>query len=161
MTVAIIGSGKMGSGFARLLASKGFDIAIGNKNPEKAVALAKEIGAKVKGGSVKDAVSQADVIFLAVKYDDAAEALKAAGDLTNKVVIDISNPIPADFKGLTIGHSTSAAEEIQKLTPGAKVVKAFNTIFASFSQPKAAKAARSRCSSLVMMRRPRQRCQTL
>jgi predicted dinucleotide-binding enzyme len=56
MTVAIIGSGKMGSGFARLLASKGFDIAIGNKNPEKAVALAREIGAGVKGGSERDAV---------------------------------------------------------------------------------------------------------
>jgi predicted dinucleotide-binding enzyme len=49
MTVAIIGSGKMGSGFARLLASKGIDVAVGNKNPDKAVALAKEIGAKVKG----------------------------------------------------------------------------------------------------------------
>jgi predicted dinucleotide-binding enzyme len=130
MTVAIIGSGKMGSGFARLLASKGFDITIGNKNLQKAEALAKEIGAEVKGGSVKDAVSQADVILLAVKYEDASEALKAAGDLTNKTVIDISNPITADFKGLTIGHSTSAAEEIQKVAPGAKVVKAFNTIFA-------------------------------
>jgi 8-hydroxy-5-deazaflavin:NADPH oxidoreductase len=118
------------SGFARLLTSKGFDIAIGNKNPEKAVALAKEIGARAKGSSVKDAASQADVILLAAQYKDAAEALKAAGDLTNKPVIDISNPITADFKGLTIGHSTSAAEEIQKLAPGAKVVKAFNTIFA-------------------------------
>jgi glutamyl-tRNA reductase len=49
MTVLIIGSGKMGSGFARLLASKGFDIAIGNKNPEKAIALAEEIGEKAKG----------------------------------------------------------------------------------------------------------------
>jgi 8-hydroxy-5-deazaflavin:NADPH oxidoreductase len=130
MTVAIIGSGKMGSGFARLLASKGFDITIGNKNPERAVAVANEIGTEVLGGSVKDAVSQADVIFLAVKYEDAAEALKAAGDLTDKVVIDISNPITADFKGLTIGHSTSAAEEFQKLAPRAKVGKAFNTIFA-------------------------------
>jgi predicted dinucleotide-binding enzyme len=83
MTVAIIGSGKMESGFARLFASKGVDVAIGNKNPEKAVALAREIGAKVKGGSVRDAVSQVDVILLAVKYGDSAEALKAAGDLSS------------------------------------------------------------------------------
>ena len=130
MTVAIIGSGKMGGGFARLLASKGIDVAIGHKNPEKAVALAKEVGAKTKGGSVADAVSQADIIIFAVKYEDTAAALNAAGDLTNKVVIDISNPITADYKGLTIGHSTSAAEEIQKLIPNARVLKAFNTIFA-------------------------------
>jgi 8-hydroxy-5-deazaflavin:NADPH oxidoreductase len=121
MTIAIIGSGKMGSGFARLLASKGVDVAIGHKNPEKAAALAAEVGAKTKGGSVKDAVSQADIIIFAVKYEDTAAALNAAGDLTNKVVIDISNPITADYKGLTIGHSTSAAEEIQKLIPNAKI----------------------------------------
>jgi 8-hydroxy-5-deazaflavin:NADPH oxidoreductase len=130
MTIAIIGSGKMGSGFARLLASKGVDVAIGHKNPEKAAALAAEVGTKTKGGSVKDAVSQADIIIFAVKYEDTAAALNAAGDLTNKVAIDISNPITADYKGLTIGHSTSAAEEIQKLIPNAKIVKAFNTIFA-------------------------------
>jgi hypothetical protein len=46
------------------------------------------------------------------------------------VVIDITNPISPDYMSLTIGHSTSAAEEIQKLAPGAIVVKAFNTIFA-------------------------------
>ena len=131
MTVAVIGSGKMGSEFARLLASKGFDVAIGNKKIlKRRWRVAKDIGAKAKGGSTKDAVGQADIIILAVKYEDAGEALKAAGDLTNKVVIDISNPITADFKGLTIGHSTSASDEIQELAPGAKVVKAFNTIFA-------------------------------
>jgi NADPH-dependent F420 reductase len=130
MSIAIIGSGKMGSGFARLLAAKGFEVAIGHKNTEKAVALAEEIGARAKGGSVKEAVSQADLILLAVPYGDAAEALKAAGDLANKIVIDISNPITPDFKGLTVGHSTSAAEEIQRVVPSAKVVKAFNTIFA-------------------------------
>src|SRR5262245_29338610 len=130
MTNAIIGTGKMGSGFARLFASKGMDIAIGHKNLENAEALATEVGVKTKGGSVKDAVSQADIIIFAVKYENMAAALNAAGDLTNKVVIDISNPITADYKGLTIGHSSSAAEEIQKLLPNAKVVKAFNTIFA-------------------------------
>jgi predicted dinucleotide-binding enzyme len=120
----------MGGGIARLLASKGFDVVVGHRTPAKAEALANEIGAGAKGGSVKDAVRQADIVILAVKYEQAADALAAAGDLTNKIVIDISNPITADFKGLTIGHSTSAAEEIQKLVPGAKVVKAFNTIFA-------------------------------
>ena len=55
MTVAIIGSAKMGSGFARLLASKGFDIAIGNINPEKAVALAEEIGARCATSTLKGA----------------------------------------------------------------------------------------------------------
>ncbi len=53
MTVAIIQSAKMGSGFARFLASKGFDIAIGNINPEKAVALAEEIGARCAASMLK------------------------------------------------------------------------------------------------------------
>jgi predicted dinucleotide-binding enzyme len=47
-----------------------------------------------------------------------------------KVVIDITNPLTADYMGLTLGHSTSAAEEIAQAVPGAEVVKAFNTVFA-------------------------------
>jgi predicted dinucleotide-binding enzyme len=93
----------MGSGFARLLAAKGFEVAIGHKNPEKAIALAKEIGAKAKGGSVKEAVNQTDLILLAVAYGDAVEALKAAGDLANKIVIDISNPSHPTSRGLLSG----------------------------------------------------------
>jgi hypothetical protein len=61
---------------------------------------------------------------------DAAGALRAVGDLKGKVVIDITNPLTADYMGLTLGHSTSAAEEIAKAAPGAEVVKAFNTVFA-------------------------------
>jgi predicted dinucleotide-binding enzyme len=71
-----------------------------------------------------------DLIVLATGYADAAGALGAVGNLTGKVVIDITNPLTADYMGLTVGHSTSAAEEIARAVPGAHVVKAFNTLFA-------------------------------
>ena len=57
-------------------------------------------------------------------------ALRGAGKLEGKVVIDITNPLTPDYMGLTLGHDTSAAEEIAKAVPGAEVVKAFNTVFA-------------------------------
>ena len=68
---------------------------------------------------------------MATGYGDAVSALQAVGDLKGKVVIDITNPLTADYMGLTIGHSTSASEEIAKAVPGAEVVKAFNTVFAA------------------------------
>ena len=72
----------------------------------------------------------ADAVVLATGYADAAGALDAVGDLAGKVLIDITNPLTADYMGLTLGHTTSAAEEIAKACPGAEVVKAFNTVFA-------------------------------
>ena len=130
MKVAVIGTGNMGAGIARILNSARHEVAIGARDPGKAAALAAEIGSDVAGGGVAAAVKLADIVFLAVPFGAAADTLKAAGDLAGKVVVDISNPITPDFKGLVIGHTTSAAEEIQRLAAGATVVKAFNTIFA-------------------------------
>jgi predicted dinucleotide-binding enzyme len=70
------------------------------------------------------------MVVVATAYPDAVAALRSAGDLKGKVIVDITNPLTADYMGLTLGHSTSAAEEIQKAFPDAKVVKAFNTVFA-------------------------------
>jgi 8-hydroxy-5-deazaflavin:NADPH oxidoreductase len=130
MTIAIIGTGKMGAGIAHLLASKGVKIAIGSRDPAKAVKLAGEIGAGAEGGGIAAATKLADVVVLAVPYTAAAETIRDAGGFAGKVLVDISNPITPDYKALTVGHTTSAAEEIQKLAPQAKVVKAYNTIFA-------------------------------
>ena len=69
-------------------------------------------------------------MILATAYADAVSALHGVGDLSGKVVIDITNPLTADYMGLTIGHNTSAAEEIAKAFPEAQLVKAFNTLFA-------------------------------
>jgi 8-hydroxy-5-deazaflavin:NADPH oxidoreductase len=76
------------------------------------------------------AAKLADAAILAVNCGAAEEALKGGGDLTGKVVVDTSNPITPDYKALTVGHTTSAAAEIQRLVPGARVMRAFNTIFA-------------------------------
>lgn len=130
MTIAVIGTGKMGSGLARLLASKGLEVVIGGRDAAKAASLAKEAGGGALGTTIAAAVDRAELVILAVYYQKMEETIRAAGDLTGKVLVDISNPITEDFKGLLIGHSTSAAEEIQKLAPHAKVVKAYNTIFA-------------------------------
>jgi 8-hydroxy-5-deazaflavin:NADPH oxidoreductase len=130
MKVAIIGSGKMGSALARRVSASGHDVTIGSKNFEHAKEAARTIGARVQAMPLNNVAQGAEIIVAATPYDQQAEALRSAGDLAGKNIIDISNPLKADMSGLAIGQTTSAAEEIAKTIAGAKVVKAFNTIFA-------------------------------
>ena len=76
------------------------------------------------------AAEGADAVVLATGYADAVAALQSVGALDGKVVIDITNPLTDDYMGLTIGHDTSAAEQIAQAVPAAQLVKAFNTVFA-------------------------------
>jgi NADPH-dependent F420 reductase len=134
MSIAILGSGNMAKGLAGLFANAGYDVVLGSRDPSKAQAAAAALGAKVKAADVKTAAASSELVVLAVPYDAAAETIAAAGGLAGKILVDITNPLTADYQGLTIGHTTSAAEEIQKLAPNAKVVKAFNTLFAQVLQ---------------------------
>jgi 8-hydroxy-5-deazaflavin:NADPH oxidoreductase len=140
MNIAILGTGNMAQGLASNLAKAGYAIILGSRDAAKAKDVAKTIGGRVSADSVKAAAAKSDVVILAVPYAAAAATIAEAGGLAGKTIIDITNPLTADYSGLTIGHTTSAAEEIQKLAPNAKVVKAFNTIFASVLQA-AGKAA--------------------
>ncbi len=129
MNYAIIGPGNMGLGLARLLVAKGKNVTLAHKDIEVAKRLAVEIGGNAQGKNIAAAVSGADVVILATPYDSAKAALNEAGDFAGKILVDITNPITPDYMALTIGHTTSAAEEIAKLASGAHVVKAFNTVF--------------------------------
>lgn len=126
-TTAILGLGNMGKGLAKRLAGK-TQLVLGASNPAAAAEFAASVGAAVT--DYKAAALAADIVILALPY---GAALDLAGELplNGKIVVDISNPVKADFSGLAIGHTTSAAEELQAAAPSAKVVKGYNTIFAS------------------------------
>ncbi|WP_221030800.1 NADPH-dependent F420 reductase [Actomonas aquatica] len=125
MKISIIGSGNMGQGLARLLSAK-HEVTLVSRQ-------ASADGAKLPGvasATYADGVSEAEVVFFALPYEGVSAAAEKLGDLAGKLVVDITNPLTADYMGLTLGYSTSAGEQIAALFPQAKVVKAFNTIFA-------------------------------
>lgn len=130
MKIAVIGTGNIGAAYARTLAEAKYEVIVGDRDPGKAAALAREIGVKAEGGGIAAAFKLADLVILAVPYQATTGVLAEAGDLVGKVLVDVSNPIGEDFKDLVVGLTTSAAEETQAAAPGAHVVKAFNTIFA-------------------------------
>lgn len=128
MKVLVIGAGNMGAAFVKQLTAAGHQVSVTARDGGKAQALAQQHGAKAVPAT--NAANDADAIVVATPYEQAADALRSVGDIAGKVVIDISNPLTADYMGLTLGHSTSAAEEIARAVPGAEVVKGFNTVFA-------------------------------
>ena len=129
MNILVIGAGNMGSSFVKQLVRSGHQVAVTARDLAKAQAVA-AANAGARAVVAAGAATQAEVVVLATGYGDALAALQSVGDLRGKVVIDITNPLTADYMGLTIGHSSSAAEEIARALPGVRLVKAFNTVFA-------------------------------
>lgn len=129
MKITVIGTGNMGSGFAKQLSKAGHTVRIAGRDLAKAKALAEQYP-NVTAYAASEALGDSDAVIIATAYEDAVPALHGLGDLNGKVVIDITNPLSASYMSLTIGHSSSAAEEIAKAVPQAHIVKAFNTLFA-------------------------------
>jgi predicted dinucleotide-binding enzyme len=132
MKLAVIGSGNIGKSIGAWASGIGYDVIFSAKNVEHAKEAAKAAGNNATFAETPEAVKQAEMVLLATPYSAAKDVLTNLGTLLNgKVLIDATNPLNADYSGLAVGLTTSAAEEIAKLAPGAKVVKAFNTVFAS------------------------------
>jgi predicted dinucleotide-binding enzyme len=124
-TIAIVGSGHIGMGLGRAWARAGHAVVFGARDPQDAelVAACREIGARATG--VADAAQDADVVVLAVPYAALDAVLEATGALAGKIVIDCTNAVGRGM-ALAHGHTTSAAEELQKQIPAARVFKSFN-----------------------------------
>ena len=130
MKVTVIGAGNMGSAFVRQLVGAGHQVSVTARDAAKAAQVAAANPGAVAVPAA-GAAQGADVVVLATGYADAVAALRTADVQAGQTVIDITNPLTADYMGLTLGHSTSAAEEIAKAVPQAALVKGFNTVFAA------------------------------
>jgi len=129
MKIAIIGAGNVGGTLGAAWANRGHEILFGVRDagdPKLQQLLARTSG-KARAATVSDAVVPADVVALTVPWPAAQDALRTAGDLSGKVLLDCTNPLKADLSGLTVGHTTSGAEQVAAWAVGARVVKIFNT----------------------------------
>lgn len=110
--IAIIGNGNVGGALERGLKRAGHDVrSTGREN-------------------VRETAAWGEVIILAVPFSAVGDTVRTMGDAVNgKTIIDVTNALDENM-GLAVGHTTSGAEELQKKVNTAKVVKAFNTVFA-------------------------------
>lgn len=131
MNIAIIGAGNVGTALATSMTRAGHKVAISAADAANAQRAAEASGARAAQDNAA-AVRDADVVVLAIPYVAAAEevAKGIAPLVAGKVVIDATNPIASDYQSL-VTNGTSAAETFQQRLPDAKVVKAFNSMFAS------------------------------
>jgi 8-hydroxy-5-deazaflavin:NADPH oxidoreductase len=131
MEILIVGAGRMARGIGLRLVRNGYQVRIADRDPDNAADLAAELGENASGEILYNAAG-AGVIVLALPYEASKElAREWSGELDGKIVIDITNPVDAELDDVVTPEGKSAAEEIAEAAPGAKVIKAFNTTFAS------------------------------
>jgi 8-hydroxy-5-deazaflavin:NADPH oxidoreductase len=130
VTIAIIGTGNVGSALARGWSRAGQRVVLGvrDMSDPKNVALARETGSDVK--SPNEAAAAANVVVLALPWQAAEAAVKALGSLTHKIVIDCMNPLAMKDGRLELdrGFTTSGAETVAEWIPQARVVKTLNQV---------------------------------
>lgn len=130
MKVAIIGSGNVGSAIARAAQQVDHEVTVADRASESLTALGDGLGVATATSNAA-AVHGADAVVIAVPFGAVNEV---AADITEavrgKIVIDVTNPLTDDYSGLATEGGPSGAELLQGQLPGARVVKAFNTVFA-------------------------------
>lgn len=136
MKIAVLGTGTVGDTIGSKLISLGHEVKMGSRTTsnEKALAFVSKNGSKASQGTFAEAAAFGDIIFNCTKGEHTLSILKSAGEknLKGKILIDLTNPL--DFsKGmpptLFCENTTSLAEEIQKVFPEVKVIKALNTMW--------------------------------
>ena len=129
-TVAVIGTGDMGDSIGPRLATLGYRVVYGTREPEsdRVAALVARTGHGARATTQKEAAQAGDFVFTLVTWPAMETVAQNLGDLAGKIVVDTSMPFEQGPDGYPQSMlETSSAEMIQSWNPGAKVVKAFAT----------------------------------
>lgn len=126
MKIGVIGAGNLGGAIGTILAARGHEVLFSfSREPEKLAELASRT--RSRAGSPAEAAEFGDVILLATPWIATTQALTQAGTIRGKVIWDATNALKPDMSGLAIGTTTSAGEEVARMQPWARVVKAVPT----------------------------------
>ncbi|HXL17494.1 MAG TPA: NAD(P)-binding domain-containing protein [Streptosporangiaceae bacterium] len=150
-TVAIIGTGNIGSRLAANFAAGGQDFLLAGRDQEAARKIASGLGGHAEAVSVNEAIERADVLVIAVWLPDFEQLIAQYGErLAGKVIVDPTNPVGPDSDGnyrKVIGEQESSGQILAGLLPaGARLVKAFGTL----SAPSLSAAARQEPGRAVL-----------
>ena len=129
MRVGVIGSGAVGQALSRGFTSRGHEVMIGSRSPEKLADFE-----EAKAGTNDEVAAFGELLALATSWDGTESAIDLAGreNFAGKVLMDVTNPLAfGDGQGpptLALGHTDSGGEQVQRWLPEARVVKAFNIV---------------------------------
>jgi predicted dinucleotide-binding enzyme len=127
MTISILGAGNVGLALAGAFTRRGETVVLGVPQPAKYAAAVAALGERARLTTTAEAVAAGEVVILAVPHTAVAAIAHSVDDWQAKVLVDATNPLAPGLAGLTLGTTTSGAEELARLARGARVVKAFNS----------------------------------
>lgn len=130
LKLGIIGTGRMAVRLADLARKGGHSVVLGSRDPVRAADIAGQLGGHVTGGNY-DAAAAQDIILPSIFIRDGAfDYLRPFADaVAGKIVVDILNPFNDTYDDFLLPWDTSAAEELQKIWPGARIVSTFKWPF--------------------------------
>lgn len=123
MKALFIGTGNVGATLAKRFKNIGHQVILFNREQKLPNGFAESELAK----DLQTAINDAEIIVLATPFDAVTPVITDHTGWDNKIIIDATNPIASDLKSMSVGNTTSGAEQISQLAPTAKVVKTFNT----------------------------------